>query len=104
MKHLQLNLQQGVIFHSEDPNLVNAICAFYNRHRTILMIRAGFQSMETEIMNYAIEHILDNNGRQTIWDIYYGDAFSIDTWDKRLELILSKKQMEEELNSHRSNG
>ena len=75
---MMLNLQD-LLIHTGEPNVSNAVVAFFNRHKSLLVVRPEFQ----DYADYICE-ILEEGGEH-VMDIIHGDAFSIDTWDKKRE-------------------
>jgi len=76
--HLPLNLQQGIIH--TNGNYVNTVCAFYQKHRKLVVIRPEYRDDTRTILD-----LIDNYMDVSTIVLKYGDGFGIDTWDKITE-------------------
>ena len=73
---IEVNLQQ-TLFWTGDENVVNAICAVYQKGIDVLFITAGYQSMQSEIKAAC-------TNMTPLTEVTYIDSWHIDTWDARI--------------------
>jgi hypothetical protein len=73
LRLIHLNLQDTLIHTGGDA--FNSVCAFYSRHKNTICIRPEFK-----IHKYQILEVCELKNPVVI----FGDAFSIDTWDKKV--------------------
>ena len=84
--HLQLNLQQGLIFEGTDERTINKTVAIYDKNSNVVVYYASTKVI-TPRLQRKLEAIMPDFKKATIT---FGDSFRIDTWDgkisKRAEL------------------
>jgi hypothetical protein len=88
---LLVSLQQSII-HTGEERVTNTIVAFTSRHLGAIVIRPEYRDFEREIVGSA-ESLSDLE----TCDVYYSDAFEINTWDDILSGIYEKRQKRIEL-------
>ena len=76
--HLPFNLQQGAI-HTGRENVCNTVCAIYDQNKKVVVIAPEYRDFELQIYDFILSKI---SGTPSI---IYGDCFSVDTWDKKIE-------------------
>lgn len=73
---IALNLQQGLIRANLPGTVCNAVAAIYSRHKNVLVITPEWRDDEE-----AIKTACPLSG----FEVFYGESFHIDTWDKKIE-------------------
>lgn len=76
--HLPFNLQQGAI-HTGKEHVCNTVCAIYDKNKEVVVISPVYRAYELHIYHFLLSKI------DGVPSIIYGDSFSLDTWDRKIE-------------------
>lgn len=80
MKHLRINLQEGIVFDPDKPQSLNALKAIYSVRTRRIIIDPNSTNEKSKIIECIKSY---NPGIQ--FEIFNGSTFSIDTWDEKLK-------------------
>jgi hypothetical protein len=95
VKFLYLNLIQFIVYRDE-PNVVNAVMAIGHSDKGVIIVRPEYQDEQQTIVKTVQKWI------NLPFAVRYGDAFSIDTWDHKIENFVDtiKQEQEEDEEDH----